>query len=159
MDFLIHIDTISAGLPIVHFKGPQVDFFLNYYFYFFVTEGSLNLRKKVQTLMKCSIMLHFVWVFTVCQCLIGFFFLDKYNVIVTSLQRYMPIYRKYFFKRPYDKTNHFFEIHETCPSFFLALCIWMNFLIHIDTISVGLPIVHFMGQQVDFFLNYHAFCP
>ena len=30
--------------------------------------GSFNLLKQtVQTLMKCSIMLHFIWVFTVCQ--------------------------------------------------------------------------------------------
>ena len=29
MDFPIHIDTISMGLPIVYFKGSQVDF-LNY---------------------------------------------------------------------------------------------------------------------------------
>ena len=33
MDFSIHtggIDTISIALPILHFKGPQVDFFLNH---------------------------------------------------------------------------------------------------------------------------------
>ena len=28
MDFPIDIDTISMGLPIVYFKGSQVDFFL-----------------------------------------------------------------------------------------------------------------------------------
>ena len=32
----------------------------------------------------------------------------------------------------------------------LTLSILMNFPIHINTISMGLPIVHFEGSQVDF---------
>ena len=44
MDFPIHIDTISMGLPILYFKVSQVEF-------------SKLLR----------IMLHFIWVFTACQ--------------------------------------------------------------------------------------------
>ena len=39
----IYTDTISMGLSIVYFNGSQVEF------------------------MKCSNMLHFIWVFTVCQ--------------------------------------------------------------------------------------------
>ena len=33
----------------------------------------------------------------------------------------------------------------------LTLCILMDFPIHIDTISMGLPIVHFKGSQVEFY--------
>ena len=32
----------------------------------------------------------------------------------------------------------------------LTLCILMDFPIHIDTISMGLPIVRFKGSQVEF---------
>ena len=32
----------------------------------------------------------------------------------------------------------------------LTLCILMDFPIHIDTISMGLPIVHFKASQVEF---------
>ena len=32
----------------------------------------------------------------------------------------------------------------------LTLCILMDFPIHIDTISIGLPIVYFKGSLVDF---------
>ena len=34
--------------------------------------------------------------------------------------------------------------------FFLTLCILMDFPIPIDTISMGVPIVYFMGSQVEF---------
>ena len=60
MDFPIHIDAITMGLPIEHFKGSLVEIsicpwrlFLNW--------------QTVLTLMKCSIMLHFIWVFIVCK--------------------------------------------------------------------------------------------
>ena len=36
---------------------------------------------------------------------------------------------------------------------YLTLCILMEFPIHIDTVSMGLPILYFKGSQVDF-LNY-----
>ena len=32
---------------------------------------------------------------------------------------------------------------------YLTLCILMDFPIHIDTISMGLPIIYFKGSQVD----------
>ena len=33
----------------------------------FVLEGCFNISKHSATLMKCSFLLHFIWVFTVCQ--------------------------------------------------------------------------------------------
>ena len=39
----------------------------------------------------------------------------------------------------------------------LTLCILMDFPIHIDTISMGQPIVYFKESQVVFSLNYDVF--
>ena len=44
MDFPIHIDTISMGLSIVHFKGSQVEF--SKLCCIFVPEGCFNVSKQ-----------------------------------------------------------------------------------------------------------------
>ena len=41
----------------------------------------------------------------------------------------------------------------------LTLCIPMDFPIHIDTISMGVPIIYFKGSQVDFSKIMMYFCP
>ena len=82
MDFPIHIDTVSHGLPIVDFKGSQVE--VSKLSCISVPDLCFNLRKRVQTLMKCSIMLHFIWVFTVCQST-GFGVSSKQRVNSTFL--------------------------------------------------------------------------
>ena len=46
LDFPIHIDTISMGLPIVYFKGSQVDFSKLHVWCIFVPEGCFNLSKQ-----------------------------------------------------------------------------------------------------------------
>ena len=53
-DFPMHIDIVNIGLPIVYFKGPQVDFskFLSLKIVF------LSLQ-TVHTLLKCRIMIVF----------------------------------------------------------------------------------------------------
>ena len=38
-----------------------------------------------------------------------------------------------------------------------TLCILMDFPIHIDTVSMSLPIVYNKGTQVEYFLNYDVF--
>ena len=57
---IIHTDTIGTGLPIVYFKGSQAEF--SKLRCMSVPKGRFNL-----SMMKCSIMLHFIWVFTICQ--------------------------------------------------------------------------------------------
>ena len=66
MDFPIHIDEISIGLPIVYFKGSQIELEFSKSC-FCDPEGCFDLKQMVQTLMKGSIILHFIWVFTACQ--------------------------------------------------------------------------------------------
>ena len=56
MDFPIHIDTISMWLPIVYFKGSQVEF--SNLWCISVPEGSFYHSKQ-------CIMLHFIWIFAV----------------------------------------------------------------------------------------------
>ena len=62
MEFSINFGTVKSGLSIVYIEGSQV-IFHNISF----SEDQFCLSKTVQTLMKCSIMLHFIWVFTSCQ--------------------------------------------------------------------------------------------
>ena len=64
MDFPIHIYAISMGLSILHLKGSQIEFSMTV---MSVPEACLSISKTVLTLMKCSIMLHFILVFAVCQ--------------------------------------------------------------------------------------------
>ena len=42
------------------------------------------------------------------------------------------------------------ESDKTFFAYSLTLCILMDFSIHIDTISMGLPILYFKGSQVAF---------
>ena len=79
MDFPIHIDATSLGPPIVYLKGLQVEF--SKLRYISVPEDSFNLSKQskkgsedqesIQSITTPDpgyhIMLHFIWVFTVCQ--------------------------------------------------------------------------------------------
>ena len=52
------------GQPIAYFKRSQVEFSL---FNVFLSLKIVFISETVQTLMKCSSMLHFIWVYTVCQ--------------------------------------------------------------------------------------------
>ena len=61
MDFHKYIDTIS---PLCTFRGHRYRF-LNYEV--FLSLLIVLILATVQTLLKCSITLHFIWVFTVCQ--------------------------------------------------------------------------------------------
>ena len=49
MDLPIHIDTISMGLPIVYFKGAQVEFSKLRCTCFSVPEGCLNLANSADS--------------------------------------------------------------------------------------------------------------
>ena len=53
------------GLPTVYFKGSQVEI-LNYEVFQYQLKVVLILANSA-TQMKCSIMLHFIWVYTVCN--------------------------------------------------------------------------------------------
>ena len=55
MDFPILIDTLSMGLPIVHFNDV------------FLSLIVVLILQTVQIFVQCSIMLHFIGVFTVCK--------------------------------------------------------------------------------------------
>ena len=63
MDLLIHIDTISMALPMVPLKGSQVK--SSTIRNMSVPEGCSNHSKQG----RLCIMLHFIWVYTVCHCL------------------------------------------------------------------------------------------
>ena len=65
MDFPIHSDTISMGLPIMYLKGSPIE--IAKLCCTSVPDGYFNLSKQSKTLVKCNIMLHFIWVVTVCQ--------------------------------------------------------------------------------------------
>ena len=60
MDFPIHIDTISMGLPIVYFKGSKVKLLI--YDVSLSMKVVLILANSAEPRMKCSIMLHSIWV-------------------------------------------------------------------------------------------------
>ena len=41
------------------------------------------------------------------------------------------------------------SFHASSPEpSLLTLCIWMDFPIHVNTVSMGFPILHFKGSQV-----------
>ena len=65
MGFPVFIDTISIGLPIVYFKGSQVEFSILECIS--VSKSSNLILANSEILMKCNIMLHFIWVIIVCQ--------------------------------------------------------------------------------------------
>ena len=67
MDFQIHIDILRMGLPILYFKGLRV--VVSKLRRISVLECCFNLSKqcRIIILMKCRILPHFIWVFTVCQ--------------------------------------------------------------------------------------------
>ena len=52
MDFPIHIDTISMGLPIVYFKGSQVEFSILWCI--FVPEDHFNLASSAEADEICQ---------------------------------------------------------------------------------------------------------
>ena len=60
MDFPIQFDTISMGLPIVYFKGSQLEF---------SKLLDISVPEDCLILAKSAILNHaaFIWVFTVCQ--------------------------------------------------------------------------------------------
>ena len=47
-------------------------------------------------------------------------------------------------------TSLFIITHEVMKVLLTSSCILMDFPIHIDTISMGLPIVHLKGSEVEF---------
>ena len=49
MDFPIHVDTVSMGLPIMFLKGSQVEFSKLCCFSETVPEGCFNLRKRADS--------------------------------------------------------------------------------------------------------------
>ena len=65
MEFSIKLHAIKSGWLIVYIEGSHVIIFKRFCISFF--KYLFYLSKKMQTLMKCRIMLHFIWVFTVCQ--------------------------------------------------------------------------------------------
>ena len=150
MDFPIHIDTISIGLSILHFKKPQVqskkegkdqesiqssttpdpgyqwesdNFTIRYHKREprgqpFPNRSQMIYFSKqtVQTQMKCSIMLHFIWVFTVCQ---------STHLEVSSITL------------PNHTQGHINPLYSD------------GFSHNIDTICIGLSILHFEEPQVE----------
>ena len=65
MAFLIHIDTKSMGLPSMYFKGSKFE--ISNVWCISVPEGCFDRSKQCRH-WWCSIMLHFICVFTVCHC-------------------------------------------------------------------------------------------
>ena len=65
MDFHIYIDTIRMESPILYFKVLHVEIFILWCTS--IPGVHFDLLRTVQNLMKCSIMLHFIRVFTVSQ--------------------------------------------------------------------------------------------
>ena len=61
----MHIDTKSIGLSIFYFKRSKVEFSI--FLCISVPEGCFKFQQTVKILMKCSMTLHFIWCFTVCQ--------------------------------------------------------------------------------------------
>ena len=98
MESPIHIDTIGMGLPIVYFKGSQVEVFK---LCISVPEGCF--KQTVQ--MKCCIKLHFIWVFTVCQSTQGF---PVYKGL-----RAIEKYFSYFSTKTYVVGTQKNRLHET----------------------------------------------
>ena len=64
MDYPMHVDRIRMELPILYFKGSQVE--ISKLQRISVIKICFSLQ-IVGTLMKYCIMLHFIWVFTVFQ--------------------------------------------------------------------------------------------
>ena len=64
MDFPIRINLMKMGLSIIYLRGQCSE--LHNYDLFKSMKFVLN-SQKVLALVKCSIMLHFIWVFTVCK--------------------------------------------------------------------------------------------
>ena len=60
-----YIYIIRTGWSIVYIEGSQVIFKKNLLYFFLLIP--ILFKQTVQARMKCSIMLHFIWVFTVCQ--------------------------------------------------------------------------------------------
>ena len=65
MDFPIHIDTISMGLPILYLKGSKVE--ISKIWCISVAEGCFNPSKQ--------------WVFTAREPIKGFFRIQRINLI------------------------------------------------------------------------------
>ena len=65
MDSPIWFDTINLGWFIVYVKGSQV--IISKLRCILVSEGFFSPCQTVQILMKCLIVWHFIWIFTVCQ--------------------------------------------------------------------------------------------
>ena len=63
MDFPIQLNEIRMGVSIIYFKGSQVEIYQT--MMYLRPWGLFLFWKTVQTLMKCRIMRHFIWVFTV----------------------------------------------------------------------------------------------
>ena len=62
MDYPIHIATISLELSILYFKGLPVKLSIKQCI---SVHEDCFYKQTVQTLMKCRLMRHFIWVFTV----------------------------------------------------------------------------------------------
>ena len=77
MECSIKFEMIKSGWPIVCIEGSQVIFYFQKILYFFFWSLIFS-QQTVYTLMKCCIMLHFIWVFNVCL---------STHIGVSSLQR------------------------------------------------------------------------
>ena len=67
MDYPIYIDTLLARIcPFCILRG-HVHVKISLIKYIFVPEDCFYFSKTVETLMKCCLKQHFIWVSTVCQ--------------------------------------------------------------------------------------------
>ena len=68
----------------------------------------------------------------------------------TTIHFFIKRRKKQHLKMKVEKSSHSkLLVDLPLSGFQLTFCILMNFPIHMNTISMGLPIVHFKGSQLE----------